>query len=89
MNDYYCPYCEKHFNRHTGLTGSDDPEVGDVSMCIACGSFSMFTMKNGEYGLRRPTKKESKEIAADKDCQRLHRIWEETEDIRPASIRRH
>ncbi|WP_423396052.1 hypothetical protein [Burkholderia sp. LMG 21824] len=83
----FCPYCGKenteHMNArdetgHVGYASSQQyitPEPGDVSICIRCGQYAVFT-DNGT--LREPTDDEAREFARDHDMQVMRAIWERT-----------
>lgn len=65
-----CPDCEHYFDRSTALNASDDePDAGDISLCIACGAVLSFTtegyariedVEGSDWGEKLP--KESVEI---------------------------
>lgn len=53
------------------VSGPGMPSPGDASLCIACGSLSIFA---DDLTMRAPTKDEMLQAAADSDIQRLRRI---------------
>ena len=38
-----CPFCGHYNNSATEMTGRGKPEAGDISLCIECVQFSIFT----------------------------------------------
>ncbi|WP_448167699.1 hypothetical protein [Burkholderia ambifaria] len=83
----FCPYCgkmnEEHMNAsdksgHLGYTAANQfivPEEGDVSICIGCGQFAVFTH---DGALRKPNDDEVEVFSQDPDLQVMKAIWERT-----------
>jgi hypothetical protein len=72
---HICPHCGKiHEAVSPAKTAHAAPIDGDVSMCFACGEWSVF-----ERGaLRLPNAKEQWFIATDQTCQRMSIVWKIT-----------
>lgn len=70
-----CPYCHKANDTHDSL---DDPGAqpgdGDLSLCIGCGQFGVFDLR--ERCLRLPNIGELGEIAFSPEAQHARRAWE-------------
>ena len=73
-----CPFCGFHHDR---ITAPDDrdalPEDGDATMCFSCGEFTIVDNDTDE-GLRKPTKKEQREIDGDERVAQLRKAWQMT-----------
>jgi hypothetical protein len=67
-----CPHCGTVNPLATGLSGGGGPNVSDVTLCIACGSFSVFDKK---LALRKPTGEEQVWFATNRDTRRLYFAW--------------
>lgn len=77
-----CAWCG-HVNSHaTAVNGEDKPEPGNLSLCIECGEWSVFT----ETALRKPTDDEFVEIAADPDARRARAAWAQMDQTRRAEV---
>lgn len=60
MKDYdtaltACPYCGKPVDAAMAVDGDRAPEVGDIAVCIKCGTLAVYRMN---LTLRRPTEQE-------------------------------
>lgn len=66
-----CPYCDYH---HECVTGLREPDDGDVSLCFQCGHLNMFD-STVSGGLRRPTKKEARQLERDMTVERIMMAW--------------
>lgn len=66
----HCPHCGA---LNTGHVDPDHPNklphAGDLSLCISCQRFSVFTKHDDRYGLRVPDTIEQREIDEDPDNQ--------------------
>jgi hypothetical protein len=70
-----CPFCGEHHDRITHPTEDDSfPEDGDATMCFACGDFCIVD-NDSDLGLRKPTKKERRELDADDRIRKLRKAW--------------
>jgi hypothetical protein len=71
-----CPACgEAHpLARSIHPDSGDRPGNGDVSLCFDCGEVSIFDDRK-PGGVRRPTRKEAKEIACNRDIQAALAAW--------------
>jgi hypothetical protein len=56
-----CPFCEYDMTHVTGVDHDQAPKPGDLTMCIRCGAWCVFT---DELALRKPTTEELADIAA-------------------------
>jgi uncharacterized Zn finger protein len=71
--DMTCPYCGKKNELHDSVTDPGArPSPGDVSMCITCGSWGVFT----ECDIRKPTPHELDDIANTPECRRASAAWQ-------------
>lgn len=71
-----CPFCGEHHDRITSPLDDDVfPKNGDATMCFACGRFSLFDL-DSDPGLRKPTKREQRELDADDRIARIRKAWE-------------
>lgn len=52
-----CPFCDYELTGHAPVVGSFKPRSGDVSICIECGSVSIY-----QIALRKPTEDELESI---------------------------
>ena len=65
-----CPSCGAKHEAITNVEARDVlPDNGDVSICFRCGEICIFDDK-AYGGMRKPTKKEQREIARDKESDR-------------------
>ena len=71
--DTVCPFCLCQHECATGPFGGV-PDDGDVTICFMCGQFSMFD-HTATGGLRKPTKKESREIERSQLAEQVHGAW--------------
>lgn len=70
-----CPFCKQHHDAATHtLNEGRVPEDGDMTLCFRCGAFGVFD-ETAYGGLRKPTKKEQREISRDKKMQELLTAW--------------
>jgi len=72
-----CPFCDTCHDAVTAAPGNTDrfiPEDDDVSLCFACGRFSLYDSEK-EGGLRRPTAAEQHELDHDKSCRQMLTAW--------------
>lgn len=72
-----CPYCDRHMDRVQEVLGDEEdhmPEDGDVTLCIGCGSFSVFD-SSAKGGLRKPSPTDLEEIALEPELRRVWRAW--------------
>ena len=69
-----CPYCGHQTDLTTPVSDSwSIPSEGDVSMCIHCGEFAVFTERAEE--LRLPTPSEASEMLLHPDAARAREAW--------------
>jgi hypothetical protein len=67
-----CPFCGKDNPLADSITGKHaTPTPGDVSLCIGCGEWAVFT----EDGVRKPNSDEYDNIVSDTVCQRARSAW--------------
>jgi hypothetical protein len=69
-----CPHCGYDHDCATGLFSADVPDEGDVSICIRCGQLCWF-QRSAPGGLRKPTKKEKRELLRDDKVIRALAAW--------------
>jgi hypothetical protein len=72
-----CPACgEDHpvAKRVRDPNGQDKPSNGDFSLCFDCGEVSIFDDRK-PGGVRRPTRKEAKELACNRELQAALVAW--------------
>ena len=73
-----CPFCGmEHECATAALDRPVSPDDGDATLCFRCGAVSIFA-EECEGGLRKPTKKEQRELNADKIVQGLITAWKIT-----------
>ena len=70
-----CPFCQYATPLATGINTTDTPAEGDVTMCISCGRFAIFTVTALGLVARRPTYEERQAINSDRAARRVHRAW--------------
>lgn len=58
-----CPECKSPNDGHSSVTNDDtQPEDGDLSICLYCGTPSLYVVTNGKTTVRGLTAKETAEI---------------------------
>lgn len=58
-----CPACDYQYDSITGMETTDEPNEGDISVCVRCGEVASFTRsKRGVLGLREVDIDELKKI---------------------------
>lgn len=76
--DTTCPFCEEVLPLATQAWGEGDtPSDGDISICFDCGTPGIFDSK-AKGGVRKPTAREARELAATPDLQHMLRAWRQT-----------
>lgn len=72
-----CPNCryKVDFDGHVDVGSTTDPEPGDVSICWACGTITIFVQTPEGIGLRRMTELEAEVIRSDPDVQAIWERW--------------
>ncbi len=70
-----CPFCGAIHDRVTCVTDDQRPNADDISLCIQCGEWSIFT---ADLTLREPTEDELLEISHDRECIAARHAWNET-----------
>lgn len=70
--DTDCPHCGKHNDTASGITSDEAPGPGDVTLCIDCGHWSVFT-EDGT--LRKANKDELREYAHSHHLMAAWRAW--------------
>jgi hypothetical protein len=68
-----CPWCGHSHELATSIHGDAVPEPGDITLCMSCGEWSIFSDSAGT--LRKPTDAEFSEIGTDKNMQAMRRAW--------------
>jgi hypothetical protein len=68
-----CAWCGHDVDAATNATGRGKPKAGNITLCIKCGEWNVFTKPL--LSLRKPTDKEFEEIAADFDCRKMRWVW--------------
>jgi hypothetical protein len=72
-----CPFCGDHHDAVSLAKRGDShvlPNDGDRSLCFACGMFSIFD-ESVPGGMRKPTRREQREIEHDDDMLKLRNAW--------------
>jgi len=75
---HLCPYCYAEHDRASALVEKGAqrvphlPQVGDVTLCIRCG---MFSILDGDGMFRRLTGTERRSIARDPICKKAREAW--------------
>jgi hypothetical protein len=70
-----CAFCGHHHDRITTVEDEDErPCDGDASMCWSCGQFNIVA-GNVDGGLRRPTKREQRDLDGDKRIRDIRETW--------------
>ena len=59
MKETKCPHCNHKIDAHTDPSGEETPGPGDLSMCLYCGEFNIFT---DDMDLRKATEEDLKEL---------------------------
>jgi hypothetical protein len=78
-----CPFCGEHHDRITHATKDDAaPKNGDASMCFACGAFNIVDSTTDE-GMRKPTRREQRELDADRRIRDVRRAWQQVKAKQP------
>jgi hypothetical protein len=68
-----CPFCRLQQEAVTHISGKDYvPSNGDITMCFNCGGISVFT---NDGGLRKPTKKEQRELDQNSRIKEVKDAW--------------
>jgi len=79
INHTLCPFCFYEHNRSSAITSGQGPAVepimrpGDVTMCIACGEFSVMGISEM---LRKPTRTEARDLNKDGAVRHLRGAWQ-------------
>lgn len=73
----YCPYCKTKHDLSSNLTNpkGSGPKSGDITLCIKCGTWSVFHKNNGFYELRYPSFSEIIEIQSNETCIAVKQAW--------------
>ena len=66
-----CPGCHKRLGAATNNMDGTGPSVGDVTVCLYCGCFAVFTE---HLQLRPPTAEELTEFTDDENVRRAQRL---------------
>lgn len=75
--DHVCPFCKAKLDRVSELGGeSVNVSDGDVSICVKCGSLSMFD-SSAIGGLRKPNVAEYAEISKDEKITLALQSWKD------------
>lgn len=80
----YCPFCHHRHNAWTdiskpGVLSVRPPKPGDVSLCIMCGSVSLY---DDRLDLRKPSRDEWDEIKDDERVKAGLQAWREMRALR-------
>jgi hypothetical protein len=67
-----CPHCGAWADGALAVTGIEGPEPGDAMLCIACGTWSIYT---DTMARRHPTADEALRIAVDDGAQHAYAVW--------------
>jgi hypothetical protein len=68
-----CPHCRKPVHLAGDVNDEGvEPSAGDVSICIKCGKWSVFTEG---LQMRKPTKVEARELLKDEDVREANKRW--------------
>lgn len=72
-----CPFCHYRCDAATSVNveGEDEPEDGDLSICIKCGEWIVFA--DNVTGVRKPTDDEYLEIGSDRFYASVRAAWEQ------------
>jgi hypothetical protein len=68
-----CPGCGAEINAATNVTGTGRVSKGDVSLCLKCGEWLIYT---NTYQLRLPSSDELATLRADPRCQKVRLAWQ-------------
>lgn len=80
--NFTCPHCGKQNDEAECMSNPGTlPEPGDISICISCGEWGIFT----ETALRRPDLTELFQIMHDPDNVKIKKCWKEMNKIRSRS----
>lgn len=60
-----CPYCNKDNPLHTAIAGETNPVDDDISICIGCGNFSLYT--DNVTSVRKPSPIEVEAFKGDRN----------------------
>ena len=79
-----CPTCGQEHDAASRATADYHiPKEGDASFCFGCGAFNIFA-HDAPGGLRKPTKKEQRELDGDKRLKEIRVAWQQVMDRRRA-----
>jgi hypothetical protein len=71
-----CPTCGQEHNAASRATAEYNiPKEGDASFCFGCGAINIFE-HDAPGGLRKPTKKEQRELDGDPRMGQLLAAWQ-------------
>ena len=55
VGTHTCPFCDMESDSATGVNRETAPIEGDVSVCLYCGNWAVFTFPDGVLAVRKPT----------------------------------
>ena len=68
-----CPWCSQTHELATSIDGDAVPEAGDITLCVRCGEWSIFS--DTPPVLRKPTDAEFLEIGTNEMMRRMRAAW--------------
>ena len=72
-----CPHCgTEHTATSIVAPSYVRPQEGDATLCVRCGEWCVFDDRNGG-GLRKPTRRELREMMRDSRCLALRECWDD------------
>lgn len=71
-----CPWCGEVNELATGVAGADVPDEGAVSMCLACGHWSIYELDFIGLRQRKPTEQEWLDMESDPTVRAMTYAWQ-------------
>ena len=68
----HCAFCQYAVEAASAVDGQQAPGPGDITLCIYCGEWNIFTRRGR---LRKPTDDEQVEIVANLIARKLRVAW--------------
>lgn len=70
----HCPVCEHPLNAVIGENHNEQPNPGDISICVSCKSFSIF---DESLNLKLPNSDQFREIQCNAELQKIIKKYED------------
>jgi hypothetical protein len=69
----HCAFCQYAVEAASAVDGQQAPAPGNITLCIQCGEWNIFTTKRGR--LRKPTDNEQIEIGGNATARKVRTAW--------------